>query len=401
MRSAAILFGIGLAFGGCGDARETDAPGARDSAGISIVAIGDPAAGAEWTLSPEPTMALGSMDAGEAYELYQAMFAFRLDDGRIVVANQGTEELRFYGPGGEHLRTVGRKGGGPGEFEDMWGMTRLPGDSLGVWDWTAKRLTVYDDEGNFGRIVTPTAVEGFVPRLVGAFDDGSFVYRAGFNPTTIFQAGGGLRDDSVSLVRASLADGAVLDTLGPYPADITFVEMSESGFWTRQVPFGRREHVAVRGDGVWVGDDRAGEVRVYDATGRLVRITRLPHSPAPVTQDDIDRYRERTLEEVEAGRLAEERRRLDQLPAAETLPAFTSLGVDRLGRTWLRLYGSDESTPAAWVILNPDGELAARINMPYGAQPLDAGTDYVLLYWRDELDVEHIGLYDLRAAPTG
>ena len=37
-----------------------------------------------------------------------------------MVANAGSQELRFYGPDGHHVRDVGGVGEGPGEFQDMF-----------------------------------------------------------------------------------------------------------------------------------------------------------------------------------------------------------------------------------------------------------------------------------------
>ncbi len=43
----------------------------------------------------------------------------RLGDGRIVAANSGMLEIRYYDPEGRHLLTVGRNGEGHGEFRTI------------------------------------------------------------------------------------------------------------------------------------------------------------------------------------------------------------------------------------------------------------------------------------------
>ncbi|HUG41540.1 MAG TPA: hypothetical protein VMM12_13715 [Longimicrobiales bacterium] len=387
-----LLFGLAAA---CDDAAPPAHGVVRDSAGIGIVEHEAGERPPEWSLG-ETTIALGAIDAGEAYELYQPLHALRLDDGRVVVANQGTEELRFFGADGLHLRTVGRTGGGPGEFRDMWGLVRLPGDSLGVWDWTAKRLTVYDDAGSFARVVTAAADVGqFAPRLLGVLD-GTFVLLRGFDPMSVFGSGGGLRQDSVRLLRLAIRDGALVDSLGPYPGAERYVRMGEGAFWMRGTKFGREEHVGVGGGRIALGDDRKGEIRVYAPDGTLLRIIRLDHASAPVTHEHTARYDEQHLEEVAADRLAEERRRLAELPAADRLPAFRDLFADRLGRLWIEAFDIEAGTPDSWTILDPDGRLLGRLRLPPGARPLDAGEDYVLLYDRDVLRLEHVSLHPLR-----
>ena len=55
---------------------------------------------ASWTLSEEPIVVIGGADEREGYLLHWVTGATRLSDGRIVVANESTSELRYYGPEG-------------------------------------------------------------------------------------------------------------------------------------------------------------------------------------------------------------------------------------------------------------------------------------------------------------
>ncbi|HUE77919.1 MAG TPA: 6-bladed beta-propeller [Longimicrobiales bacterium] len=398
LRGALAAAAFPALLAGCDTAAVSDEVTVRDSAGVTIVENAASAAVPEWSIGA-PTVSIGDIGQGEPYELYEPLHGLRLDDGRIVLANQGTRELRIFDPEGRHLRTVGRAGGGPGEFQAMWGLVRLPGDSLGIWDWTAKRLTIYDDEGNFARLVT-TAGEagGFAPRLAGAFDDGTFVVLDGFDPTAVFGSGGGVREDSLALLRYDL-DGQVVDSLGPYPGPARYVHLGETGFWMRPVKFGRGEHLQVAAGRVFFGDDRTAEVRAFDRDGRLLRIVRLPHDPRAVTTDHLARYRDQFLEGVPEDQLAQARERLEETPAADRLPAFDDLFVDRLGRLWVEEFDGFTDRPDVWTVLGPDGRLLARLTLPPAVRPLDAGEDYLLTYERDDLDVEHVRLHPLRSEP--
>jgi hypothetical protein len=71
-------------------------------------------------------------------------------DGRAVVVDAWRFQLIFYDSSGSRLGTFGRRGEGPGEFK-VGGVTRagpranirigVAGDSLWVWDHTARRIT--------------------------------------------------------------------------------------------------------------------------------------------------------------------------------------------------------------------------------------------------------------------
>lgn len=393
---APLLLGLAAVTAAC----ERTAPGAgvavRDSGGVQWVEYGPGVPVAEWRLTDRPDLSIGTLSGSAEYELYQPLHALRLPDGGVVIANQGTEELRFYAADGVHVRTVGRKGGGPGEFEDLWGVIRLRGDSLGAWDWTAKRLTVYDAAGTFARVVSARDVSGFAPRLGGALGDGSFAIAAGFDPMAAMAAGSGVRDDSITVLRIDLDDGTVLDSLGPFPADQRYVQVSEDGLWMRSLPYGRRERIDVAAGRLYVGDDRRGEVRFLDPAGGVERVVRRVDMPRRVADADLARYREEQLDGLDADERREAERRLDQIPPADHLPRFDDLFADPLGRIWIAEHSPLDASERPWMIHDRDGRPLATIRLPTGMRPLDAGADYLLVYTRDDLDVERVLLYTIQ-----
>ena len=89
-----------------------------------------------WSLSEEPSVVIGGADEREGYLLHQVTAATRLGDGRIVIANGGSLELRYYDPEGRHLLSAGGEGEGPGELmPPLDHFTRLPGDSILAASW--------------------------------------------------------------------------------------------------------------------------------------------------------------------------------------------------------------------------------------------------------------------------
>lgn len=90
----------------------------RDSSGVRIVETRTPQwiDGAGWHVSSEPTVPIGVVDGPPEYQFHDIADVLRLPDGRIVVVNEGSAELRFYASDGSHLRSVGGQGGGPGSF---------------------------------------------------------------------------------------------------------------------------------------------------------------------------------------------------------------------------------------------------------------------------------------------
>ena len=79
----------------------------------------------------------------------------RRDSGDWVVVDQlNPTEIKFFSSDGEWIRTLGRKGSGPGEYQLAYFVRVLPGDSLGVYDFLQNRFTVYSPELEVCRTIT-------------------------------------------------------------------------------------------------------------------------------------------------------------------------------------------------------------------------------------------------------
>ena len=121
----------------------------RDSAGVRIVENPRPPADTRlgWEVGTEPAVSIGALEGEEPYLLDRVRGALTLADGRIVVADIGSNELRVFDAWGRYQSTWGGTGDGPGEFENLLGFDRWPGDSLITWFAQGRRLTVFDNRG--------------------------------------------------------------------------------------------------------------------------------------------------------------------------------------------------------------------------------------------------------------
>ena len=83
----------------------TPAATATDSSGISIVHNNGPELSGigAWRIADTSTLDLGGTTTDPTQELFRVVGALRLDDGRIVVANGCSAELRFFAEDGTFL----------------------------------------------------------------------------------------------------------------------------------------------------------------------------------------------------------------------------------------------------------------------------------------------------------
>lgn len=391
-RSVSIAILALVVLVGCDSENATETVQVRDSAGVQILehAAGAAATLVEWRLQESPLLEIGAAEGDPSYQLFRVFSAARLGDGRIVVANGGTHELRFYDETGGFIRAVGREGGGPGEFRNLASVSKFADDSLVVWDWGNSRLTFYDGQGNLARSVNLLLGVG-LPLPVGILADGQLLVISIGLPSP---GRSGVLQDSASLYRYS-ADGEPLDSLIHFAYSDLHVRSGDEGLSVMRIPFGATTQVAALSDGFYLGNPATYEIRHYAADGTLRRVIRREHTKRPVTPADIERYKERRLELTgEPDARARLRRDLDALPYPETMPAYSRIAVDAEGNLWVAEYVSP-GEPGRWTVFDSGGRMIATLETPPGFAVHEIGSDCLLGRWLDEMEVEHVQVFRL------
>ena len=385
-----------LTFDGTASAlQDLPASEVRDSAGIRIVENARPADDSRlpWRIGPEPSLSIGEVTGEEAYLLHGADDAVVLPDGRIVVANTGTGEIRVFDGAGVHQATWGRAGGGPGEFTALAGVAMWPGDSIAAWDSRAHTIAVFDWEGVLGR--------SFVLEAEGRPAEPRMPMRDGTVLGRIVDAGGGpgyRREKMTQEVRD--ADGRMLVSLGEHPGRESFINMEGRMAVFGQLPFSRSLHEAPWGDMVVLAPDDHYEIRVHDrSTGELARIVRRDYTNRAPTREEVDRAIDDALERtnLSGDQLEWTREGYKGMPLVESFPAFRALLVDALDHLWVReatLPGMDRPAPL-WTVFNPEGRVLGFIETPERLTVLEIGADYILGQTEDDLGVESVQVWAL------
>jgi len=184
--TAAAILGSALVCAGACDSSRSASPSVslteKDSAGVRVVSHAQGPIGQ--IARREPALEIGR-EGDPSYEFFGTTDVVALGSGNIVVMNGGSDELRFYDPLGNHLRSVGRSGDGPAEFRFLSRLSMRPGDTLMAVDPQRRRLVYFDSAGTFVRGESyaadltsdmPGAMCTF-PGLVGVLGDGARVVR--------------------------------------------------------------------------------------------------------------------------------------------------------------------------------------------------------------------------------
>ena len=383
----------------CADAEPRQTATVRDSAGVEIVESSGASWGENgWTLDTTPVFDIGGGD-DPGQELTQVSGIVRLTDGRIAVANGGTNEIRIYDSTGVFLSSVGRAGAGPGEFQSIGMLETGPGDSLFVFDYQLRRLSVFGPDGGFGRSVTLTAADGqfLMPyRRLGA--DGWAVYGQPMHAASGPEAEAtGARRDTMLMLRLSDDLSRITDTIAAFPGVETYLqrfgEGANAGTRFSVLPFGLNTAIAVHDGRTYIADPARYEVHVYGPDGALQRIVRRAVERNPVLPADIEWARAQALEGIRETERRMEEEKWANAPIPKLRPAFGAMNVDSEGRLWIQDYDPDPAKARSAAVFDADGKLMGHVQLPGRLRVMVIDDDMVIGVWRDEDDVEHVRGY--------
>jgi hypothetical protein len=358
---------------GCGGDSSTPTWLARDSAGIAIVENAGPKwrAGQGWRVEATPLLQIGELDGDEPYVFSSIGGAARLSDGSIVVADGRSRQLRFFDSAGEHVRTIGRLGAGPGEFQIIAALLPLVGDSLLVVDPASRRISIaHATAGVVRSLRMPDSLTVFRP-LGLAGEQSVFGYSA------LVESGVSGGRDSLDVWELRL-DG----TGGRRIARLA----GQSREYARG--FGPMPAIALTTDGFWYGSGDTYEFRHHTLDATLERITRMPHTPVAVPPEMIAAVQEQQAEA--ASRFGPT---VPDLPVPDYLPPFAGAITDTEGNLWVWPMGTGREP--VWSVLSPEGHYLGDVVPPNGFVPFEIGADYILTRAWDEYQVEYLQLYRL------
>jgi hypothetical protein len=388
----------------------------RDSAGVVIVDNGAPewTESSAWVLSDSAVLRIGAVDSGEpAAEFARVRDAVRLSDGRIVIVEKQSNEIRWFAADGTHLFTRGGPGKGPGEFTAIIQLLRMPGDTIVAQDAPLMKHVFYAPDGAFVREERPDyrkyrsyglwleCLTLTLPdrSLLGCLEEeglhSRFVYREGLQRTIHRYAI--VPWDMSSKHSLGLHGG--IEQFGFRRSD------GELGYIGHA--FHARTHVAAgRTSGpdsmrVAIALNPEYSIEMWRTDGTLDRIIRRVYGRRTATRDeeeralDVLRLYERPGASLNHG--------LSQMTIPDSVPAVSDLVIGAQGELWVgRGLGLWTDPQSLYDVFDARGHFLGDVVLPTNSRIVDAGLDYLLVIRHDVDDVPFIEMYGLdRRLPRG
>jgi hypothetical protein len=334
MRKTTILAALALALAGAWGCKEGSIwKGSRETVdGVEIVRNPKVPMYPQGALELREELTIGKAEGAEEYMFAQLRWLDVDDQGAIFALDMRKTLVSVFSETGKYLRSFGRRGQGPGEFQTPFFISLAPSGQVLVGEMS--RLSFFDHSGTFlmsrDNSVEPLA---FVKFLDGGAAVGTRMILDEKNPRYEFVLCG---SDLKS--KAILSSSSMPNPSGKFSLFRSVIRGDVLG-----------GHEIVLGSG-----EDGYRLSVFDATGRLVRKIENEYNPVPVTDLDIERQMKQHGFQSR-----------DEITYPHDLPPILWVYADRDGRvyvsTWQRDPGSGVSL---FNIFDPEGRYLCDCRIP-------------------------------------
>ena len=348
--------------------------------------------GAPLEIEAVPALSVGVLGGDLHQEFDRVVRPFVLPDGRLVVPNSGTQDIRVFSADGAFLEGLGGRGEGPGEF--LYLSVAWPrADTIEAFDSRLRRVTRFLRDGS-------TEV---VPISGGEYPDlglGAGPLGRGWALGGVIAAGHGQRDRIA--VHHFDRDGSHLGELVSVGGIVRY-------FGGGPEPLSPRSVVVSDGTYLYFGDTLEPVIRRTSAPGMADGEIAWEPTESLAVRDALDRVIDLAASRAPADQASAVRARHEAAPVPDELSVFWDFLVDPEGFLWIQPYeplahafalggryvgGADNG--GIWSVIAMDGGRAGSIEVPEGLELTQSTRTSVVGIRRDELGVESVHVHPVR-----
>ena len=335
---------------------------------------------------------LGSVDGTDPNLAFGTVRVQAAGDGTIYVLDEQAAEVRVFDSDGRYLRTIVRRGEGPGEIGDANGIF-LSGDTL-LWindtrQWTIIGVDPHGEEVR--RFAKPVMI--LTSTWTGVFDDRGRYWRevSHSDNEPDFPPPAGLTSWTGRHYYKSydLSSGAIDSVYLGEPRFRIFA------YSTPDVPFGFLplrfepfESIVVNpAGGFWRAHGTSYRIARIGEDGDTLVVVEAGLPEEPVTDADRSAYVDSIVEEL-PGR----RREAEEVAALmpDSKPMLERIFVDDEHRLWVQRV-TPKDAPAFYDLFSADGEYLGSVRLAFAAAgPLVIRNGHIYTWIEDDLDVPYV-----------
>ncbi len=302
-------------------------------------------------------------EAGGAESVLNRPFDLRVDArGDIYVLDWGDVEIKVFAPDGRLLRTCGKKGQGPGEFDIPVSFDLAADGRIFLLSGRQHMMIALDGAGKY---LSSFRLDGFCDRL--GVDRRNRIY---YSQVLVPAEGAGqeyrLVQNWLALLRTD-ESGRETRRLGDYPGDTMLRRVQGAGAHAVSTSLSSRESCTTvwlvgPGDRIYIGYSRDYLLTVYDPDWKP--LFRFGREFTPVRHPG---YKANG-------------------PHPEFYPAFSDRRTffDDLGNLWLEQYQEEGVADHAFDVFSPEGIYLKQVRLPEAPYLVRGDLAYAIIRQADE-----------------
>jgi len=324
---------------------------------------GEPLYG-EITFELEEDLSIGN-EGDENYVFYNLSGIAVDSEENIFVLDRGNFRIQKFDKNGSYLHTIGRRGQGPGEFEQPMSLFIDVKDRIYVYDSFRRYLHVFENDGKFKETIRLTRSLSFG---LGISEKGNILSQISvYSP----------EESTIDVVLMD-AKGKVIKRIVSYPFETP--PMIKKRILGNQYSHRLHFYPALDGSGVY-GHSSEYKLHVLNTSGEARFIIEKDERPEPITQKDKSGLIDRYLEIQEKSDRKEKLTRNEVKKAyifPEFKPFFSGIVLDNEGRIYVerfKLYNPEDRS-RVYDLFSEEGYYIYRVKMPLPSRLIRNGCIY-------------------------
>lgn len=292
---------------------------------------------------------------------------------RVYISDELQKVIHVYSEDGNHLTKFGREGQGPGEFQQISDIG-IENDRIHILDSRQEKISVYDLQtyhhlsdynvsirdlqSNSAAWISRTQDQGLNYRVTNLFICSDGNYLLFFNDSSLGTPSLDDRTFEVSIYDPLERNFLAHDILSfKWTGRVMVFENDDMSVFFHSMPYKRSSEFDFRNGQIVHGWTEEMFFKFFNQDGEYQKSFYYPFSKVTLNVNDIINHHifgklsTLTIEAIQN----------DTLP--ETWPAFDSIMLDDENRLWISAIVENLDT-YEWWILDENGELIARLNLP-------------------------------------
>lgn len=296
----------------------------EEADGITVVKNPEAPLYSETILSLDEELSIGEAEGREEY-VFSRIRDVEVDKaGRIYALDSNEANVKVFDRDGNYIRTIGRKGQGPGELQSPNDIYIDDKDKIYISDVGNDRLSVFNEHGDF--IDSFNFQEYSVSKIIGVNAKDEIVLLLS---TTSKESGKGfLVFDYMVNVYSSRFE--LRENLYRFTIPVMQMFTKEGKMLSLSVPFQKTLCCKMDSRGnVYVAESQEYRIHIFSPDGKLIRRIEKEHERSKVSKQDVENYAREHFQEDENQRKFWLDAVRDQLKIPDYKPVFDRLYSDQ------------------------------------------------------------------------